>query len=92
MRLATCTGGWDLKYQRWQEVAALPLRGGLNFLRLYAKEGTFPRIDRFRLCKIDEPSAIASCSRSPQAQHLDPLLLGEFVKEPAASVADGGGD
>ncbi len=79
--LAASTGGWDLTYQRWQEVATFDLRSGLNFLRLYAKEGTFPRIDRFRLVAVD-PSRDEKIRRVAADQKLDPILLAEFQVEP----------
>ncbi len=79
--LSAPTGGWDLVYQRWQPVATFDLRSGLNFLRLYAKAGTFPRIGRFRLRRIDAKieSQIQQIAR---AQGLDTQLLAEFMMEP----------
>jgi hypothetical protein len=79
--LAMSTGGWDLAYQRWQEAASFQLRAGLNFFRLFAKEGTFPRIDRFRLCKIDD-AANSRLGQLAGDRHLNPMLLAEFQMEP----------
>ena len=79
--LAEPTGGWDLKYQRWATVATFELRAGLNFLRLNAKEGNFPRIDRLRLRAADD--AHAEATRAAATEHqLQPLLLDNFVADP----------
>ena len=47
------TGGWDLKYQRWDTLGTFELRKGLNFLRLGLKSGNFPRLDRLRLIRAE---------------------------------------
>ncbi len=79
--LSQPTGGWDLAYQRWQNVATFDLRSGLNFLRLYAKVGTFPRIGRFRLRKIDVKIE-TTIDETARAQQLNAQLLAEFAMEP----------
>ena len=79
--LSEPTGGWDLKYQRWQTVATFDLREGLNFVRLNAKAGNFPRIDRLRLRLFDleqEDALRAAATRN----NLDPNLLASFVADP----------
>jgi hypothetical protein len=53
---------------------------GTNFIRLDAKEGDFPRVDRFRLYKLDAEPAIQKLA---VADHLDAKLLANFVYDPA---------
>jgi hypothetical protein len=79
--LADPTGGADLKFQRWQTVATFELREGMNFIRLDAKEGNFPRIDRFRLYKLD-PAVEQQIHSLADSEHLHPLLLANFVHDP----------
>src|SRR5207237_10833394 len=50
--LSEATGGWDVDHQRWQTAATFELREGLNFVRINAREGNFPRLDRLRLSAI----------------------------------------
>jgi hypothetical protein len=79
--LATPTGGADLKFQRWQTVGTFELREGMNFIRLDAREGNFPRIDRFRLYQID--SAVEQqIAALADAQKLNPKVLANFVIDP----------
>jgi hypothetical protein len=79
--LATPTGGADLKFQRWQTVGTFELREGMNFIRLDAKEGNFPRIDRFRLYQVDSgmEQQVAALA---DAEKLDAKLLTNFVIDP----------
>ena len=81
--LATPTGGWDLKYQRWQSFGAAPfeLRKGLNFLRITNKVGNFPRIDRFRLVQASEP-AEQQIRQLAETHGLHLTVLENFVKDP----------
>ncbi|MDB5358650.1 MAG: hypothetical protein JWN24_5103 [Phycisphaerales bacterium] len=74
------TGGWDLQYQRWETVANFDLREGLNFLRLNRKEGNFPRIDKFRLCRIDE-GYDAKIAQLAAEERLHPQALTGFAKD-----------
>jgi hypothetical protein len=76
------TGGWDLRYQRWQTVASFDLREGVNFMRLIAKEGNFPRLDRLRLSAQDERHG-QELERIAESQKLHPGLLSNFVLDPA---------
>jgi hypothetical protein len=80
--LSEPTGGWDLKYQRWQTVASFDLREGLNFVRLNAKEGNFPRIDRLRLRLLDAKHE-DWLRAAATASNLNPDLLASFVADPA---------
>ena len=80
--LSEPTGGWDLKYQRWQAVASFDLREGLNFVRLNAKEGNFPRIDRLRLSLLD-PRTEETLRQLATADDLNPDLLAAFGADPA---------
>ena len=80
--LSSPTGGWDLAYQRWRTVATFELREGLNFVRLNAKEGDFPRLDRLRLFAADE-SAASRLRAAASSENLNPTLLAEFAKDPA---------
>jgi hypothetical protein len=79
--LATPTGGADLKFQRWQMVGTFELREGMNFIRLDAKEGNFPRIDRFRLYQVD-PAIGQQITALADAEKLDARLLANFVIDP----------
>ena len=81
--LARPTGGWDLIYQQWTTVAECSFRQGLNFIRLQTKAGSFPRLDRFRLVKV-QPTASFDTK-------LDPRLLAEFVKDPEQPYPTVGG-
>jgi hypothetical protein len=79
--LSTPTGGWELTYQRWAKVCTCDLREGFNFIRLETKQGSFPRLDRFRLCEADD--ALSSrVARLAASRTLDPMLLGNFIKDP----------
>jgi hypothetical protein len=74
------TGGWELTYQRWADVCNCDLRQGFNFIRMETKQGSFPRLDRFRLYEVDEtidPKVRAMAS----AQQLDPNILLDFAKD-----------
>jgi hypothetical protein len=75
------TGGWDLKFERWREVARFDMRAGLNFLRITANTGSFPRLDRLRIW-CDEPGAQQQLSALADSRHLDPMILGNIVKFP----------
>ncbi len=75
------TGGWDLKFEQWQEVARFDLRSGLNFLRLTAHQGTFPRLDRLRLRRARDEDDQA-LQKIAATQQLDPMLLAAFVDDP----------
>ena len=79
--LSTPTGGADLKYQRWTTIGTFELREGMNFIRLDAKEGNFPRLDRFRLYKLD--AEVEKQIRSiAELEKLHPALLANFVYDP----------
>lgn len=80
------TGGWDVAHQRWATLATLPLRKGLNFLRLERKQGEFPRLDKFRLYRIDDDfdARIAQVARE---QNLNPMVLADFVKNGVNSAS-----
>ena len=80
--LSESTGGWDLKYERWGEVAAFDLRKGLNFLRIDAKEGMFPRLDRLRLRRVSTEGSDA-IAQAAAKHHLNPLLLTFMLRDPA---------
>ena len=80
--LSQPTGGWDLSHQRWETVATFELRQGLNFVRLNAKEGNFPRIDRLRLSASDA-AANGPLRGIASDENLNPLLLSNFVLDPA---------
>ena len=79
--LSMPTGGADLKFQRWQTVGTFELREGTNFIRLDAKEGIFPRLDRFRLYKWDN-ALKEQIDSVATADKLNPLLLADFVYDP----------
>jgi hypothetical protein len=79
--LAEPTGGWDLAYQRWREVATFDLKLGLNFARLSAKEGSFPRLDRFRLVAVDSSSQ-QQIDQVAAANELHARLLTDFIVDP----------
>ena len=83
------TGGADLKYQRWTSAGKFELREGLNFIRFDAKEGNFPRLDRFLLYRLDDAieQAIAAVAT---ADKLNPLLLANYVynsEDPLPEIA-----
>src|SRR5207248_2666897 len=75
------TGGWELQYQRWQTVATIDLNQGLNFLRMETKAGDFPRLDRFRLYKLDE-TRDRKLTAIAQSENLDPRILANFFHDP----------
>jgi hypothetical protein len=75
------TGGWELIYQRWADVCTCDLREGYNFIRLETKQGSFPRLDRFRLCKVDD-SLSAHIAPLAASRTLDPAVLNNFIKDP----------
>jgi hypothetical protein len=79
--LSTPTGGADLKFQRWATVGTFELREGMNFIRLDAKEGLFPRLDRFRLYKLD-PAIEQRIRETADALKCNPLLLANLVYDP----------
>ena len=79
--LDSATGGWGLQYRRWETVAEFDLHAGLNFLRLTRKEGNFPRIDKFRLVRIDA-GFDAAVAKIAADRKLNASLLAGFVKEP----------
>jgi hypothetical protein len=79
--LAEPTGGWELKFQRWQRIGDFELREGLNFLRLTVKAGNFPRLDRLRLYRVDD-SFDKRVSEIAAAEKLQPLLLASFAVDP----------
>jgi hypothetical protein len=72
------TGGWDLKYQRWDTIGTFELRKGLNFLRLNLKTGDFPRLDRLRLIRQNEATA-DQIAQTAAAEGLNARLLANFV-------------
>jgi hypothetical protein len=79
--LGQTTGGWDLKFERWEQVASCDFRSGLNFLRITAKQGSFPHLDRLRVRRVraeDDQELKTSAS----ARGLDPLLLQQFMLDP----------
>jgi hypothetical protein len=78
--LSEVTGGWGLQYQRWETAASFELREGLNFLRLNRKEGNFPRIDKFRLYRIDD-GYDAEIQQVAADEKLRPEVLADFVKD-----------
>ena len=80
--LAAPTGGGDLKYQQWATVGAFELREGMNFIRLDVKEGSFPRLDKFRLIEVD-PAVEKRIAEIAASEHLHPKLLADFVVDPA---------
>ncbi|HSU69246.1 MAG TPA: DUF1549 domain-containing protein [Tepidisphaeraceae bacterium] len=75
------SGGWELNYQNWATVCTCDLRAGLNFIRLETKQGSFPRLDRFRLVKVDE-ALDAKVQPLAASRTLNPTLLENFVKDP----------
>ena len=79
--LSQSTGGWGLTHQRWGTLATFELRKGLNFVRLNAKEGNFPRIDRLRLSASDEKRE-AAARRAAESEKLHPQVLSNFVLDP----------
>ena len=76
------TGGWDLKFQRWDTVGTFELRKGLNFLRLGLKRGNFPRLDRFRLFRQDA-KVDSRIAQAAGTSNLDAKLLANFAHDPA---------
>jgi hypothetical protein len=80
--LAQPTGGADLKFQRWENTGTFELREGMNFLRLDAKEGNFPRIDRFRLYETNA-QIDARIQSLAFEEKLNPALLRSFILDPA---------
>jgi len=88
--LARPTGGSRLKFQRWDTAAMFELRVGLNFMRLVAAGGNFPRIDRLRLIEID-PAIESEITRFAAEQNLNPKLLERFTywpQDPWPTIAD----
>ncbi len=79
--LTQTTGGWDLKFERWEQAARCDLRAGLNFLRITAKQGSFPHLDRLRIRRerSEDTNRLDSLAASRQ---LDPVLLQQFQLEP----------
>jgi hypothetical protein len=75
------TGGWELTYQQWADVATFDLRRGLNFIRLETKKGAFPRLDRFRLIRV-EPQSEQKAKELAASEHLDPQVLANLVNDP----------
>ena len=75
------TGGWELIHQKWSPVFTANLRPGINFIRLETKHGSFPRLDRFRLCAVDEPGD-AAIKQAAISAGLDFRVLAAFVKDP----------
>lgn len=75
------TGGWELIYQRWTNVASVDLRQGINFIRLQTKQGAFPRLDRFRLVKADEKTD-SRVREFAATNALDERVLANFVNDP----------
>ena len=78
---STPTGGWDLIYQQWTTVATFDLRQGLNFIRLETKKGAFPRLDRFRLIKVEEQNE-RRAGEIAASEKLEPQVLSNFVNDP----------
>ncbi len=88
--LADPTGGWGVENQRWAVIGPFDLHEGLNFLRLAAKDSPFPRIDRFRVYRVDDSTG-AILRTVAQAEHLDSRLLADFVFDPVSpwpTIAD----
>jgi len=79
--LSTPTGGWELIYQQWAPVGTFDLRQGINFIRLETKLGSFPRLDRFRLIKVDEATD-QKVQQLAALEHLNPQVLANFVNDP----------
>jgi hypothetical protein len=79
--LAEPTGGWELDHQCWATLATFELREGLNFIRINAKEGNFPRVDRLRLSVVN-PKQQEAVRQAAQSQNLNPELLAAFVLDP----------
>jgi hypothetical protein len=77
----SATGGWELIYQRWTQVASFDLRSGVNFIRLQTKRGAFPRLDRFRLARMDERMDSRVRELAATA-NLDARVLANFVNDP----------
>lgn len=80
--LTAPTGGAALTYQRWDVAAEFELRVGLNFMRLIAKGGSFPRIDRLRLVRIDESNEVRLNAIAAE-RGLSPVLLRQWAYWPA---------
>jgi Protein of unknown function (DUF1549)/Protein of unknown function (DUF1553) len=79
--LSTTTGGWDLKFERWETVARCDMRNGLNFLRMTAKQGSFPRLDRLRI-RRDRPEDGQQLKDLATTKQLDPALLQQYTLDP----------
>jgi hypothetical protein len=79
--LSQTTGGWDLKFERWEQVARCDLRSGLNFLRITAKQGSFPHLDRLRVQR-DRPEDESQLKMIAAAHGLDPVLLRQVQLDP----------
>ena len=79
--LSQTTGGWDLKFERWEQVARCDLRSGLNFLRLTAKKGSFPHLDRLRVRRA-RPEDDTQLQSIAAARGLDPMLVQQFMLDP----------
>ncbi|HWE01364.1 MAG TPA: DUF1549 domain-containing protein [Tepidisphaeraceae bacterium] len=79
--LDATTGGWGLAYRRWEPMATFDLKAGLNFLRMTRKEGSFPRIDKFRLYGADDQFD-SSVERTAKERNLQPAVLANFIKDP----------
>jgi len=75
------TGGWELIYQQWQTVCDCDLREGLNFFRVETTQGSFPRLDRLRLYRLDD-ALDQRVKEVAAAQGLDALALADYVKDP----------
>ena len=80
--LASPTGGWDLAYQRWQTVAVADFRAGPNYVRINAKEGNFPRLDRLRLSAAS-PKTQEEVAQLAAEEKLHPLVLSSFLLDAA---------
>jgi len=79
--LSQPTGGWDLKFERWEQVARCDLRSGLNFLRITAKQGSFPHLDRLRV-RRERPEDDKGLEMVAAARGLDSVLLQQFLLDP----------
>jgi hypothetical protein len=79
--LSDTTGGWDLKTERWEQVARCDMRVGLNFLRITAKQGAFPRLDRLRI-RRERPEDVQQLQTVAAAKQLDSSLLQQYALDP----------
>jgi hypothetical protein len=75
------SGGWELIYQRWADVCTGDFREGFNFIRIETKQGSFPRLDRLRLCKVEEATETKVLLLAA-SQRLDEKVLSAFIKDP----------